>query len=301
LAVEPWKDRLISPLFVGLQKGLARLSLPANHRVGVALGHLLMLGGEIKRITQLNLHQAYPDLSPRQRHALLKAVLIETGKTATEMGIMWTWPAQQLQPLIRQVHGEVHMRSALARGKGVLLLAPHIGNWELLGWCLPQYAPTTSMYEPPYFPGIETFMRQGRERSGARLVPTNGRGVKALLDALRRNELVGLLPDQAPDTGYVFADFMGRPARTMTLAHKLVQKTDATVVMGAMIRRPRGEGYDLHFLPGPDLQVADPVLAAARLNRAVQDCVALAPAQYQWTYKRWRKGPKTLSDLYKKA
>ncbi|HIC99934.1 MAG TPA: hypothetical protein EYP05_01140, partial [Piscirickettsiaceae bacterium] len=69
MAVEPWKDRLISPLFVGLQKGLARLSLPANHRVGVALGHLLMLGGEIKRITQLNLHQAYPDLSPRQRHA----------------------------------------------------------------------------------------------------------------------------------------------------------------------------------------------------------------------------------------
>ena len=187
MAVEPWKDRLVSPLFVGLQKGLAHLSLPANHRVGTAIGRLLMLGGEVKRITAINLHQAYPYLSESDRRALLSETLMETGKTATELGAMWTWPAERLTPLIRQVHGEEHMRSALARGKGVLLLAPHIGNWELLGWRLPRYAPTTSMYEPPYFPGIEAFMRQGRERSGARLVPTNARGVKALLDALRRN------------------------------------------------------------------------------------------------------------------
>ena len=300
MAVEPWKDRLVSPLFVGLQKGLAHLSLPANHQVGTAIGRLLALGGEIRRITAINLRQAYPNLSEAEHRALLNETLIETGKTATELGAMWTWPTERLTPLIRQVHGEAVMAGALAKGQGVLLLAPHIGNWELLGWRLPHYAPTTSMYEPPYFPGIEAFMRQGRERSGAHLVPTNARGIKALLDALRRNELVGLLPDQAPDNGFVFADFMGRPARTMTLAHKLVQKTGATVVMGAIIRRPLGEGYDLHFLPGPDLTVADPHQAARHLNQAVEACVALAPAQYQWTYKRWRKGPKELPDLYQK-
>ncbi len=298
MAEGSWKDRIISSLFVGLEKLLARLPLPANQKVGAAIGSLLNLGGETKRITRINLQQAYPHLSDAELDKLTKATLQETAKTATELGMMWTWSAERMEALICQVKGAELLDEAQTQGRGVLVLAPHIGNWELLGWYLGAHFKTTSMYEPPYFRGIEAFMRHGRERSGAKLVPTNVRGVKALLDALRAGEVVGLLPDQAPDNGFVFADFFGRPARTMTLAQKLVQKTNPLVVVGSAIRCADGKGFDLHFQPGPDLRMKDAKEAALQLNRAVEACVALAPEQYQWTYKRWRKGPDTLPDLY---
>lgn len=301
MAADSWKDRLISPLFVGLEKALARLPLNANQKVGAVIGSLLNLGGETKRIVRLNLQQAYPQLDLNALDALTKQALQETAKTATELGIMWTWPPERMEALIQNVHGAALLADAQAAGRGVLVLAPHIGNWELLGWYMGAHFPITSMYEPPYFRGIEAFMRQGRERSGAKLVPTNVRGVKALLDALRAGEVVGLLPDQTPENGFVFADFYGRPARTMTLAQKLVQKANPVVVVGSAIRRADGSGFDLHFQPGPDLNVPDAETAALRLNKAVEACVALASAQYQWTYKRWRKGPENLPDLYKKS
>ncbi len=298
MAASSWKDRLVSSLFVGLESALAKLPLAANQKVGGLIGGLLNMGCETKRITRINIRQAYPHLDTAALNILTKEALKETAKTATELGIMWCWPRERMEGLIYSVLGVELLHEARAQGRGVLVLAPHIGNWELLGWYLGEHFPTTSMYEPPYFRGIEAFMRHGRERSGAKLVPTNVRGVKALLDALRAGEVVGLLPDQAPDNGFVFADFFGRPARTMTLAQKLVQKTRPLVVVGSAIRRADGSGFDLHFQPGPALDVSDAEQAAHRLNQAVEACVALAPAQYQWTYKRWRKGPDTLPDLY---
>ncbi|WP_294949368.1 lysophospholipid acyltransferase family protein [Sulfurivirga sp.] len=300
MAAEPWKDRLVSPAFIGFVKLMSKLPLRGVQRVGAGIGDLLMLGGEVRRITEINLKQAYPHLSDDERAAMTRAVLRETGKVAAELGPLWLWPPERIMSLVRERHGEELVEAAQAEGRGVLVLGPHIGNWELGGLYLGLRWPTTSMYEPPYFSGVDRFMRQARERAGARVVPTNVRGVKRLLDVLRAGEVVGLLPDQAPDAGHVFADFFGRPARTMTLAHKLVRKTGALAVMGVTLRRADGDGFDVHFLPGPDLDIDDPVEAARRLNAAVERCVALAPAQYQWTYKRWRKPPENLEDIYRK-
>ena len=301
MAAESWKDRLVSPLFIGFLRLMARLSLKNAQRVGAAIGDLLMLGGSVRQVTEINLTQAYPDLSEPERLALTRATLRETGKVAAELGPLWLWPAARMEQLIRSSEGTHLIDTALAEGRGVLVLAPHIGNWELLGWYLGARYRATSMYEPPYFPGIEQFMRAGRERSGATLVPTNVRGVKAQLDTLRQGGVVGLLPDQAPDSGFIHADFFGLPARTMTLAQKLIRKTGAQAVMGMTLRRADGDGFDLRFLPGPDLNVPDAQEAARRLNAAVERCVALAPEQYQWTYKRWRHPPENLPDLYKKS
>ena len=297
MAAEPWKDRLISGLFLRTARWLAQRELAAVHRFGTGLGRLLnSVPNEARRITARNLAWVNPQL---ETPISVGDALCELGKTAAEFGPMWQWEVEQMEPLIVEVVGQAHMDAALRSGRGVLLLAPHLGNWELLGWYLGRHYPTTSMYEPPYFSGIDAFMRTGRERSGARLVPTDMTGVRALIKALKRNEIAAILPDQAPDSGYVFADFFQRPARTMTLAHKLVQRTGATTLMAFMERLPNAQGYRLYYRPGPDLSHEQPHVAARALNEAVEQCVRLVPAQYQWSYKRWRKPPPDVPDLYR--
>jgi KDO2-lipid IV(A) lauroyltransferase len=105
--------------------------------------------------------------------------------------------------------------------------------------------------------------------------------------------VVGILPDQQPKQGEgEFAPLFGTPALTMVLLSRLAQRTGATVLFAFAERLQDGRGFRLHFLPAPP-GVADPDLATAvaALNRGVEDCVRIAPAQYQWHYKRYSIRP----------
>jgi KDO2-lipid IV(A) lauroyltransferase len=117
--------------------------------------------------------------------------------------------------------------------------------------------------------------------------------VRKLYKRLLDGGVVGILPDQQPKLGEgEFAPFFGTPALTMVLLSRLAQRTGATVLFSVAERLPRGAGYRLHFLEAPDgIGAADLSTAVAALNRGVEDCVRLAPAQYQWHYKRYSIRP----------
>ena len=105
-----------------------------------------------------------------------------------------------------------------------------------------------------------------------------------LYRALARGEAVGLLPDQAPGVGEgVWADFFGRPAYTMTLVTRLQRVSDAAVIMAFAERLHDGRGYRLHLEP---LATGD--LDEAGLNRAIEAQVRRCPAQYLWSYNRYK-------------
>eukprot|EP01035_Chromulina_nebulosa_P036751 gene36751-49553_t len=120
-----------------------------------------------------------------------------------------------------------------------------------------------------------------------------------MLRALRRSEMVGLLPDQVPPFGQgVWAPFFGRPAYTMTLAARLVRQTGATPLILWCERLPRGEGFLMHVSelgesladaahagPGPHPAEAD----AALVNRALERLIQAAPGQYLWGYHRYKR------------
>ena len=202
----------------------------------------------------------------------------------------------RVEASIQAVHGRELLDEARAEGRGVIVLAPHFGNWEVLNFWLSGHFPFTAMYEPPKIAELDPLIRQGRERMGAALVPTNSRGVASLLKALKRSEAVGILPDQEPDwRGGVFADFFHRPAYTGTLLPKLVARTQARVVTGVARRLAddgQPAGFEIHFLAA-DERVYDPdeAIAARGVNASVEAAIALDPAQYQWEYKRYRKTP----------
>jgi KDO2-lipid IV(A) lauroyltransferase len=296
---QDWRGRL----FIGLLRFFAWWPLRVNHAMGTAIGYLLWwLPNSPKRISAINLKIAFPDVSETEHRALLKQSLIELGKTTTELGPLWLWSNQKVLDLIQEVEGEELVQAAFDKGKGVIVLSPHIGAWEAMGFYWSSKYPITSLYRPPNLPSIETFMREVRERGSAKLVPTDLSGVKALRKALNQNEMVGILPDQDPGkSGGVYAPFFGHPARTMVLVSRLAAKAQCDVLFTFAERLPKGRGYRLNILPA-EAAVADrdEQTAAEALNRGVEVCARRVPAQYQWNYKRYKHPPEGVVDVYKK-
>ncbi|MEQ6916784.1 lysophospholipid acyltransferase family protein [Halomonas aquatica] len=243
-------------------------------------------------VTRTNLAEVYPTRGDADRRQLARQSLTHSTATMLELGFAWMGDPERVEGSIVEVHGRELLDGARAEGRGVIVLAPHFGNWEVLNFWLSGHFPFTAMYEPPKLAPLDPIIRQGRERRGAQLVPTNPRGVAALLKALKRSEAVGILPDQEPDWGSgVFAPFFSRLAYTATLLPKLVARTEARVVTGVALRLP-GKGFALHFLAADErVYAADEVTSATGVNASVESAIALDPAQYQWEYKRYRKTP----------
>ncbi|UYV19943.1 lipid A biosynthesis acyltransferase [Halomonas qaidamensis] len=274
-----------------LWKLLARWPLAALWRIAVLLGPLVYRFSKRERqVTEINLEVVNPEATASQRKALAVQSLRHSAATMLELGHAWMAAPEKVEASILSVHGRDKLDNARADGRGVIVLAPHFGNWEVLNFWLSSHFPFTAMYEPPKIADLEPIIRHGRERMGASLVPTNARGVAALLKALKRSEAIGILPDQEPNWGSgVFAPFYGRDAYTATLLPKLVARTQARVVIGVALRVP-GKGFEIHFLDADErVYSADDVVSATGVNASVEASIALDPAQYQWEYKRYRK------------
>lgn len=272
----------------------AMLPLRGAHALGAALGSILaLIPGRIRRITQCNVELCFPELSPAEQRRLASRSLRGTGRTVAETGALWHWPPDRVLGLIKEVEGRAPVDAALQAGRGGILMTPHLGNWELVGLYCSTVYPLTSLYRPPRMKGLETYMRESRERFGAKLVPTNAGGIRHLYRALARGEFIGLLPDQEPQAGSgVFAPFFGIEAYTMTLLARLLEKHDVPVFFVYSERLPRGAGFRIRFAPMTgDFDRTDPVSVCTVMNAGVEACVRRIPEQYQWNYKRFRTLP----------
>jgi KDO2-lipid IV(A) lauroyltransferase len=271
------------------------LPLPVTHALGAALGWIFFaIPNRRRRTAEINLALCFPDMRASARRRLLRRNLIELGKSFAEIGVLWSRDEKTLRRLIRRVSGEDKMKQALARGRGLILAAPHLGAWELVGLWGSLTHPMTNLYRAPPMSQMGRLMRAARERFGARLVATDNTGIRALYKALERGEMVGILPDQVPSArgAAVFAPFFGIPAATMVLLSRLAMKTGAPVMFAYAERLTRGRGYHLHFLPAPsDINNGGIESSAATVNAMVEKCVRAAPEQYQWVYKRFRVRP----------
>lgn len=277
-----------------LWRTLSARSLPTLWRLARLIGPLVYrFSHREKHVTDVNLRVAFPDLDDDQRRERGQDSLTHSTATMLELGFAWLGDPRRVEASINAVHGRELLDQARAEGRGVIVLAPHFGNWEVLNFWLSSHFPFTAMYAPAKIAGLDPLIRQGRERMGASLVPTNSRGVASLLKALKRSEAIGILPDQAPNWGSgVFADFYHRPAYTATLLPKLVARTQAQVVTGVALRLPEGKGFDIHFLAADErVYHSDEAISALGVNASVEASIALDPVQYQWEYKRYGKTP----------
>ncbi|GAB4360419.1 MAG: lysophospholipid acyltransferase [Gammaproteobacteria bacterium] len=274
-----------------LLKLVSRLPLRAVHTLGGGAGRVLgLLPNKARRRAEENLGLCFPELAPEERERWVRGVLVETAKTFFESAAIWNWPGERTLPLVTWVTGEELIAKARQGGKGVIVILPHLGCWELAALYCSSLGPMTTLYKPPRDEELGAMALAGRQRLGARLVPTDTQGILAIRKALARGEMAGILPDQYPQAGSgVHVPFFGQPAYTMTLVARLVQKTGASLVYAFAERLPDAGGFRLHFLENPvDLTGLDVEAITAVMNQGIEACVRQIPTQYQWTYKRFR-------------
>ncbi|QEI10817.1 lysophospholipid acyltransferase family protein [Cellvibrio japonicus] len=291
------KDQL-APLLI---KALALLPLGLLRGMGDLIGRLLWWGkGRSARVTRINIAHCFPELSPVEQRQLAIHSLQETAKTAMEAGAIWrhSWPWLERRILARE--GEDILRNKLAQGQGVLVLAPHHGNWEVVAPYLASLAHLTAMYQPLKTQAMDDLVLSGRSKLNITMAPTNRKGVMMLFKALQGGTIVGVLPDQVPerDAGSEIAPFFGQPAVTMTLIHGLIQRTGCAVC-SCYAERVSG-GFKMVVMEAdPAIYSDNQVQSVAGLNASVEACVRRVPAQYQWEYKRFGRLPAHLRNPYK--
>jgi KDO2-lipid IV(A) lauroyltransferase len=274
-----------------LLKLLARLPLPLLHGAGVVLGWVLYWApGRHGARLRNNLAASRVCVPGRACRRLLRQAIAESGKAIVELLPVWLRPYDRVLKLVKGTRGWERVDAARADRRGVILIGPHVGCFEIISlYCAAQH-PFTAMYKPPRNPKLDTLMQAGRRRGRAVLVPTDLSGVRAQLAALKRHEAIGILPDQVATSGDgVWAPFFGRPAYTPTLVASLQRKTGAAAFLVAAERLSWGRGYRLHAFPLETPLPEDKVAAATAINQAVEAVVRRFPAQYMWSYNRHKR------------
>ena len=281
---------------------LAALPLSLVHALGAMIGGLFrFIPHNYSNSLNTNISLCLPELTGAERKRFIRQTYRELGKTLFETGAMLLWSPERLRKLIVEVHGVHLLDDAMAAGKGVIIGVPHLGCWEVLGMYLPTRCTLTSLYRPIPIAAIDRLVKRARKRAGSQLAPTENRGIRQLVSALKRNEAIVILPDQDPRLeGQVFAPLFGTLASTATLLPRLAAKNGAPVVFCVCERLPRAQGYRVRFIAGSsDIGNADIVAGASAMNRDIETCIRLIPHQYQWTYKRFKTRPPGEEAIYK--
>ena len=261
----------------------ARLPLPLLHRAGAFTGRLLyILSPRFRRYLRGNLAQA----GYRER-SLRRAAIAETGKTLFELPAIWLRSHEQSVALVTEVIGWEWIEQAMNAGKGLILLTPHMGCWEVSAQYFSRHYRITVLYRAPKVKSLEPLMSAGRTRDKMASAPADLAGVRSLYRALKKGEAIGMLPDQVPGVGEgEWASFFGRDAYTMTLAMRMAQSTGAPVLIAYAERLARGQGFRIHVEPLPPALPGES--PARHMNRALESLIRRRPEQYLWAYNRYK-------------
>jgi len=279
-----------------LIRWLSRRRLSTLHALGAALGWLAWALSPTYR-RRLADHAAAAGLGGAVRRQAIAAA----GRMVAELPWLWLRPADRPLGDAVQWEGAALLDAALDSGRGLVLLTPHLGSFEVCAQAIAERhgarVPLTAMYRPARQPWLRELEETARARPGLATAPAALAGVRQMIRALRKGEMVGLLPDQVPPEGMgVWAPFFGRPAYTMTLAARLVQQTGAELLLIWAERLDSGRGWRLRVGPcEPPLPTAAADEAALQLagatavNQAMERLIAQCPGQYLWGYHRYKQ------------
>lgn len=278
------------------------LPLRWSQAIGSGLGLLLLRYNKKRaRIALRNIQVCFPDKSPQEHQELVRKTAMEAGKWFIECSYVWFRSPKSMIKRVTVTNPEVFAQ-AHAKGRGVVVVLPHLGNWEVLNFYLPQHYAMGAMYKPVRSPLFEKIIFDSRSRSSVELYPTDGSGIRKALKALKKNRSVAILSDHLPSLNAgVYAPFFGIPALTGKFTHTLVSNNQAEVVLAAVIRKPKGAGFEITFSTIDGMHTDDPVAAATAMNKAIEESILLAPEQYQWVYSRFSHPPEGMENIYQVA
>ncbi len=273
-----------------LFKAVSRLPLATVQAIGGFLGRVITwLSPTYRRRLCENLALAgYDDPSLR------RAAAEGAGRQALETPWIWMRPRTDIVALTDVADMSI-ADVALADGRPVMFLPPHLGCFEVTAQFYAAFRPEaktrpmTVLYRIPRKSILRGIVESGRAAEGLKLAPAEMKGVRMLMKAMKDREVVGILPDQVPSRGEgVWAPFFGRWAYTMTLPARLARQFDAIVLFVYGERLPGGRGYRIHLKRLEEPFTGDPAQDAAVMNRGLEALIRERPAQYLWGYNRYK-------------
>ncbi len=270
---------------------IAGLPLGAVQRTGAVMGRVVYwLSPAYRGRLRENLMSAgYRD------ERLIAQAAREAGKQALETPWIWMRPRAESAATAVLVNRAI-FDDAVADGRPVLFMTPHLGCFEVLAQFYAatrsdaQQRPMTVLYRIPRKPILRPVVQSGRAAEGLLLAPAEMRGVKMMIRAMQRRQVVGMLPDQVPSQGEgVWAPFFGREAYTMTLPARLAVQFNAIVVFFYSERLANGAGYRIHLKRLERKFTGDARADAAIVNSELEALIRECPQQYLWGYNRYKR------------
>jgi len=271
---------------------ISYLPLSVNQRIGRIIGFIgWYVSANMRKRTLLNLDRCYPDKSKAWKTKVGREALCSSAEALLETPTLWKAGKDKIASLLLNPESLETIKNTYAKGDGLIVVVLHLGSWEYLGLITAMHTKTTSAYRPLNLPALNELVVEGRQSTGARLVPSTFKGIRELTKALSNKESICILPDQEPrrDQG-IYADFFGKPAYTTNLMPKLAARHNTPVLYIAAERKRNG--YYLHIEEGVKaLYDKDLVTACNAMNSQIETMINKFPEQYSWSYKRFKRLP----------
>jgi KDO2-lipid IV(A) lauroyltransferase len=276
---------LIHRLPVALQRAFADLAACA----------LYWIVGERRRVIRINLAKCFPHKSGAERERLARAHFRAFMRAFLDRGMLWWAPRERIGALVR-LEGLEHLEAA--KGRPVILFAPHFVGLDAAFARLSAQIPLVSMYARQKDPHFDALMTRGRERFGGKIFPRRG-GLRKILRAMQDGLPFYYLPDlDYGRAGAVFVPFFGVPAATVTGLSAIAKAIGAAVVP-CVTRMLPGGGYAARLYPAWEgFPSSDEVADARRMLGFIEERVLEMPEQYYWLHKRFKTRPEGEPRFY---
>lgn len=253
---------------------------------------------KLTRVIHINLEIAlHNKLSEEQKKRITQQAIKNELLSYFEFFNIWGATQEENLQKIHQVNGEEYFHQALAENKGVVLIVPHFGTWEIMNaWCA-QHTKMTILYKPVKNEVVDKFVRDARSREQAHLVPTNETGVREIFKALKQGETTVILPDHTPQIENDMVEYFGIPLYSSNLSAKLIQKTKAKALFLYAMRNEQG-GFTMNIEPIDDRIYQGSANDGTRvIFEYIENLIIKYPEHYHWSYKRFKANP-TLDAIY---
>ncbi|HSY68890.1 MAG TPA: lysophospholipid acyltransferase family protein [Edaphobacter sp.] len=278
-------------------RGLARA-------IGAVIGAIAYrVLGRLQRVGLRNLEIAFPEITAKEREAILRSEYRNLGLLMAEFCKMPDYTAATASRFIRY-EGLENYLSARERGKGVLVLTGHLGAWELSSFFHSLMGmPMGMVIRRLDNPLVDAFVNRIRCLRGNRVIHKDD-FARGLIASMRAGDTVGILMDtnMTPPQG-VFVPFFGVPACTASGMARIAAKTGAAVVPGFLLWEESEKRYVLHF--GEELEVVhtgdaeqDALINTATFTAAIEGYVRRYPEQWLWVHRRWKTRPAGEEGIY---
>lgn len=264
--------------------------LGIQYRIADIAGLIIsVIPNRTAKLINQNIRLCFADQGKKAQKNLCRMTIKHTCYSALELAAVWCWPTQKILARITSTN----VCDSFAKSKkGRIIIAPHLGSWELLNLWLASQSDILCLYKPQANSSVDQFMLKARSRNGAKMLPIDSSGLRQLSRGLKQGKTAMILPDQRPKKGKArgMAKFFGQQAPTTLLIHNLCSRIDCDVFLATMFRERSTDSFSAHIEAlENDRLASNQQQSLDYMNAEIEKLIRRSPEQYQWGYSRFQR------------